>query len=344
MPSIPVLIGLAIGAVAAVTIGLLLGRRRDSSYYSESQSGSSPQRKSPNEAIATSQHDTTSRATDVADRFDVAELSRRLQIPAERLLQAAPTYRVVKIPKPSGGVRRLEIPDDDTKALQRRILQRLLKLLNAHPLACGFEEDTSIVDAALPHQRRKAVIKLDIRRFFESTTAERVQAWFVAIGWQAEAAELLTKLTTDDGHLPQGAPTSPRLSNLINAPLDEALLRVAKKHGGAYTRYADDITLSFNFDRGRKLRGIIQTVRRILKSYGYTMHGGRKRKILRRHQRQQVLGLVGNSQGGLPRAKRRWLRAVRHRMKNGGEATLTTAQLEGWESFSNMVEQQRDEG
>lgn len=344
MVSVPFLIGLSVAAVVAVLIGLRLGRKRDSSFDSDWPNDSPGPLAQERTAQPSAQTKKSKKQPGYAARFDLAELARRLDVPEQQLLAAEPTYRIAKIAKPSGGTRRLEIPDDDTKALQRCILRRLLATLNAHPLACGFEEDTSIVDAALPHQNRAAVIRLDIRRFFESTSADRVRNWFVAIGWQPDAAEVLTRLTTNDGHLPQGAPTSPRLSNLINSPLDEGLLRLAKQYGGAYTRYADDITLSFNFDRGRKLRGIIQAARRIVKSYGYTLHGGKKRKVLRRHQRQQVLGLVVNEQVALPRSKRRWLRAVRHRIENGGEASLTAAQLKGWESFCSMVQKQRDEG
>jgi hypothetical protein len=259
----------------------------------------------------------------------------------EQLRSVAPDYRVVKIPKPHGGLRRLEIPDDATMALQRTILRRLLKSLDAHPFACGFEDGTSIVDAALPHAGRRVIVKMDVRRFFESTTAKRVQCYFENIGWQQEPAEILVRLTTFEGHLPQGAPTSPRLSNLVNAPLDEGLLRLARKHQGNYSRYADDITMSFDIRQGRKVRGITQAVRRILRSYGYAMHGGRKLKILRQHQQQRVLGLVVNSQVALPRKTRRWLRAVRHQMNNDQPTSISAAQLQGWESLAQMIEQQR---
>lgn len=276
-------------------------------------------------------------------RFNVPELARRLKMSEADLRDAEPVYRVATINKSSGGVRTLEIPDDGTKYIQRRILRRLLTALRAHPLACGFEQHTSIVDAALPHEGQSVVVKLDIRRFFESTSADRVQQYFEGIGWETEAAALLTSLTTYNGHLPQGAPTSPRLSNLLNAPLDEAMLRLARHHRGVYTRYADDITLSFPKIRGRVVRGIIQAVRRILRCYGYRMHGGDKLKILRQHQCQKVLGLVVNDRVALPRSRRRWLRAVRHHRRTGRNATLSDEQLRGWEALEEMVRRQREE-
>lgn len=326
MLTLPVLIGLAVLAMAAVTIGLMLGRSGNASDSVASTSGRSPAPAEPPPANA----------------LDLAELAQRLQWPLDRLLDHEPSYRTAEIPKPRGGVRRLEIPDDATKTLQRRILDYLLHALNAHPLACGFEPETSIVHAALPHQGKAIVVKMDVRRFFESTSAERIEQYFAAIGWQPEAARLLVRLTTYNGHLPQGAPTSPRLSNLVNCRMDEALLRIARRHKGSYSRYADDITMSFPFHRGRTVRGLSQAVRRILKMNGYTMHGGSKLKFCRQHQQQRVLGLVVNKQVALPRKTRRWLRAVKHHQQTGRPATISPEQLAGWESLQKMVEKQRD--
>ena len=336
MLTVPVLIAIAVGACIAVGIGLWLssqspptdpGDRENFQPQQPAQDKPSPQ----------------SSAEPQAAKLTLSELATRLDLPLDQLLAHETSYRIAEITKPRGGTRRLEIPDDATKLLQRRILKRLLQAIDAHPLACGFEEGASIVDAALPHQKKRVVVKMDVRKFFESTTSDRVQKWFSSIGWEDAAAELLTKLTTYNGHLPQGAPTSPRISNLVNAPLDHALLQLARKHKGHYSRYADDITMSFDFTRGRKVRGLTQVVRRILRSYGYTMHGGKKLKIFRQNQQQRVLGLVVNSKVALPRATRRWLRSVRHRFDQGQETTITESQLLGWESLAQMVETQRED-
>ena len=278
-----------------------------------------------------------------AHRFDADELARRLEMSLEDLQKASPEYRTAVIPKSSGGERGLEIPDETTRDLQRKILRRVLSALECHPFACGFERHTSIVDAALPHVGKDVIIKLDVRRFFESTTENRIRAYFEDIGWASDAADLLVRLTCHNGHLPQGAPTSPRLSNLVNSPMDAGLLHLAKLHDGSYSRYADDITLSFDLRSGRRIRGIIQAARRIARSYGYALHGGRKQQVLRQHQQQRVLGLVVNSQVALPRKTRRLLRSVEHRLASGREATLTPEQLAGWKAFAVMVERQRAE-
>lgn len=330
MPSPPVLVAIGVGVCAVVGVVLWLLRTPPDSHAAPTGRNQQAGDSRPSRPPAS------------AGTLGLGELADRLGVPAERLRDHQADYREVRIPR-QHGFRRLEVPDEATKQLQRTILKRLLAAANAHPMACGFEEGASIVDAALPHERRDVVVKMDVRHFFESTTAERVEAWFAGIGWDRETASLLTRLTTCDGHLPQGAPTSPRLSNLVNAPLDQALLLVARQHGGQYSRYADDITMSFDRKRGRKIRGITQVVRRVLRSFGYTMHGGRKLKILRQNQPQKVLGLIVNERVALPRRTRRWLRAVRHRFDAGKPITMTEQQLLGWEALARMVETQRDE-
>ena len=269
------------------------------------------------------------------------ELARRLGVAADELRAFETSYKEAFIPKKRGGTRRLLIPDPKLKAMQRRILKRLLGRLLAHPAARGFEKRTSIVHNAVPHTRQSVVIKLDVVDFFPTTRAARVDAYFRRVGWNAECAALLTRLCTHEGGLPQGAPTSPRLSNLVNYYLDARLAGYMRWRKGAYTRYADDITLSFPEDYPRRVRGTIRSVRRLARLFGYTIHVRHKLRVLRRHQQQRVTGLVVNERVQLPRRTRRWLRAVAHRLRTGRQATLTPAQLEGWHGLVAMIEKQR---
>ncbi len=273
----------------------------------------------------------------------IEELARRLGMGPRELRSFTPSYREARIPKRSGGTRRLLVPDDRTKAIQRRILRRLLDRLRAHPAANGFERGRSIVHNALPHVGRAVVLKLDVVDFFPATAAHRLDGYFRRIGWDADAAELLVRLTTHENGLPQGAPTSPRLSNLVNYHIDGQLAALAARRRGSYTRYADDITFSFEKDRPRRVRGIAQKARKILAANGYLMHVRRKLSVRRAHERQAVTGLVVNAKVALPRERRRWLRAVRHRMATGKAATITPAELQGWDAFERMVRTQRAE-
>lgn len=249
-------------------------------------------------------------------------------------------YHRVEIPKRRGGQRVLHIPDEPTKQLQRRILRRLLSRARCHRCAVGFERGRSIVDAARPHVGKDVVLRIDIAEFFPSTTSERVRDWFRRSGWDDAAAEFLTRCVTHEGALPQGAPTSPRISNLVNARLDGAFFHLALRFGGHYTRYADDITLSFDGVSGRRVRAVLQISRRILKRFGYRMQG-RKTRILRKHQRQDVLGLTVNAQVAVSRRMRRRLRAARHQQRVLGECAMSPSALQGWTAFEDMVRSQR---
>lgn len=270
----------------------------------------------------------------------VGELAKRLGVSAEALDAVKPSYRSFKIPKRSGGERAILAPEPELKALQGTILHRLLGRLKAHPLATGFEKNHSIVTNAACHVNRDIVVKLDIKDFFTTTSAARVLAFFAGVGWDDETAALLTRLCTHNGGLPQGAPTSPRLSNLINRYMDIRLAGLAKSLSLRYTRYADDITVSG--DDASKLRFFVLTAEEIIQAAGYELHPD-KLQFRRRHHQQRVTGLVVNRKVGLPRKTRRWLRAVEHRLKSGKKATLNEAQVNGWRALRAMVARQGGE-
>ena len=287
---------------------------------------------------------------------DLAELARRLDLSVDELQQLRPNYRRIYIKKRTGHEQRvIDAPDPPTKAMQRRILRKLLSKLSVHPAAVGFRPGHSIVDNAMPHAGHAVVLKLDIRGFFGSTSEQRVHGYFRQIGWNEDAAVWLVRMCCHNGRLPQGAPTSPMLSNLVNYRLDSRLAALAAsgpprtinpktlaelRRPGAtmqitYTRYADDLTFSFSHDDTR-VREMVRAVRSILEDEGYRLNG-RKVRVLRRHQQQIVTGLVVNSGVNLPRKQRRKLRAVRHHRDAGVPATMTEAELQGWTAFERMV-------
>lgn len=268
---------------------------------------------------------------------DVRELARRLNVEVDPLRSLTPTYREHQIRKKHGGWRRLSIPDDATKAMQRRILRRLLGRLKAHPAAMAYERGLSIAHNARPHVGKAVVVKLDLVDFFPSLTAQRCDRYFRFIGWNPEAAALLTRLCTHEDRLPQGAPTSPRISNLLMLAFDERIRRYVARRRGVYTRYADDITISFPKDYPRHIRGVIQFVERTARSFGLVVHRAKKRLVLRRHQQQRVTGLVVNEKAQLPRSVRRKLRAAAHHLLNNRPATWTQQQLQGWRALEAMV-------
>jgi len=289
-------------------------------------------------------------------RFTVNDLVQRTGLNYLEIRALEPVYKTFPIPKRSGG--------------QRTILRKLLARLKAHPNVTGFERRHSIVTNANVHVGAEVVIRLDIKDFFGRTSAGRVLDFFRSIGWNQEAAELVTKLTTNNNHLPQGAPTSPRLANLVNYLMDVRLARLAEKIGAVYTRYADDITFSipkastqtsgvFSAQNPKTLEKLpvaktaenysryavalaIRTTKLILADYGYKLHHKRKLHIRRNHQRQMVTGLVVNEKVNLPRLTRRRLRAVEHHLATSRPASLTPVQMAGWQALRNMIQTQAE--
>ena len=282
----------------------------------------------------------------------VDELARRVGLTAPELAQLEPSYHEFHIRKRSGGTRRILAPSPELKQVQRRIHRRLLAKLRVHPAVKGFQRGESIVSNARPHQRQAVVVRLDVRDFFDSTAAPRIAKYLRTIGWNRPATRLLVRLCTHDGGLPQGAPTSPRLSNLVNYPLDARLAAAARSCQAAYTRYADDLTFSFAEADSARVNCLKHVVRLILLDYGYRVHRRRKVHVRHRHRRQIVTGLVVNHRAALPRETRRWLRAVRYRAsydwrtapseaqgpwRPRKDPTLSPEQLAGWNALEKMI-------
>jgi RNA-directed DNA polymerase len=286
---------------------------------------------------------------------NLTELARRLELSVESLTNVTPTYSEFQLAKRSGGTRRIAAPAPELKALKRRILRRLLARLRVHEAVTGFRRNESFVTNARRHEGRVVVVTIDIKDFFPSITARRLTRYFRAIGWNRRAARTLVNIVTWQGRLPQGAPTSPCLSNAVNFHLDTSLAQLANRYEAIYSRYADDITLSLDTEQEDVHELIGRTVS-ILRGHGYEPHLRKKFDVRRRHQRQEVTGLVVNRRANLSRSTRRWLRAVEHRAKGSERASnissrnlsdvsrkrpsLMPEQLEGWRSLRNMINRQ----
>jgi retron-type reverse transcriptase len=272
-----------------------------------------------------------------AGNRSVAELAQRLKMSQTELSSTPIAYQHFEIPKRSKGVRKILAPVNHLKRVQRQILRRILGGLSTHPCATGFSRGHSIVSNALPHVGKAAIIRMDLKDFFPSTPADRVNRYFRFCGWNVEAASLLTTLCTYKDALPQGAPTSPKLSNLLNQRLDVRLSRLASRLDAAYTRYADDITYSLDEDKPSSIRKLVHLTALVARQEGYRVHQREKLYVRRRKDRQVVTGLVVNDRINLPRDIRRWLRAVEHHVKMGQKISITREQLAGWRSLQSMI-------
>jgi retron-type reverse transcriptase len=193
----------------------------------------------------------------------------------------------------------------------------------------------STVTNAKPHANQAIVINVDLEGFFPNIGFPRVRHLFRRLGYSGAVATLLALLCTEcprkkvtyDGQvyfvalgrrgLPQGACTSPAISNQIARKLDRRLSGLASKLGLAYTRYADDLTMSGGEDVQGKVGYVLARIRHIADEEGFAINP-KKTRVKRRNARQTVTGLVVNREPGAPRNLVRRLRAILHRAKKEG--------------------------
>jgi len=160
----------------------------------------------------------------------------------------------------------------------------------------------SVVTNARPHVGSEVILKLDISDFFGNVKRTAIFRTFRFVGYSRRVSNLLTDLTTLDGALPQGAPTSPDLANMAAYRLDVRLSGFAAKNELVYTRYADDLTFSGKFTPMEQ-----RTIEHIMRDEGFAPNEKKLRYLLP-DGRQSVTGIVVNAKLNWPRPRRRWLR------------------------------------
>lgn len=272
-------------------------------------------------------------------------------------------YRRFNLPKKTGGVRTISAPMPRLKRAQYWVLDNLLAKVPVHAAAHGFLPGRSIVSNAQPHCGQDVVINLDLKDFFPSVHHPRIKGVFRGLGYGEAVASLLALLCSENacdeltvdgerffvggkGHervLPQGAPTSPMLTNILCRKLDRRLQGLAAKLGFAYTRYADDLTFSAAGDAAQRVGRLLRQVHHVLREEGFTPHPD-KQRVMRRGARQEVTGIVVNQEPSVSRDERRKLRAALHRAgQQGLQAATWQGQaatrdtLVGYARFVHMV-------
>jgi RNA-directed DNA polymerase len=155
-------------------------------------------------------------------------------------------YTSFSIPKKSGDLRSIHVPSPGLKIIQQKLNQILKVIYNPRFIVHGFTKERNIVTNASIHVRQKFVLNIDIENFFPSINFGRVRGLFINKPYQVDPslATIIANICCFNNELPQGAPTSPIISNMICARLDSQLYEIAKKHRCYYSRYADDITFS----------------------------------------------------------------------------------------------------
>ncbi len=246
-------------------------------------------------------------------------------------------YRPFTVSKPDGRERRILAPSPALKALQRRLLDQYLSAVHAHPSATAFRTGSSIVRNARAHARQKLIATVDLRDFFESTRAARVRAFLVRQGWRDEELRTLMRLCVYRDGLPQGAPTSPCLSNLVNLRLDARLWRLAQGTGATYTRYGDDLTFSWKTER--LPGGFQRAVEDVLQMVGYEIQPRKGWRVSSIGDRPLVTGLVltGDGRVRVPWAVRWRLWCLRWKASWSPDEEVL-AKLQGYTGYVRMVQ------
>jgi len=277
------------------------------------------------------------------------------------------------VPKRDGSPRMISAPKPDLKAVQRWITREITEHLPVHGAAHGFIKGRSILTNAVVHARARVIVKLDIKGFYPTVTVRRVKGLLRRAGLGEQVATLMSLLATESPReevethgkkhyvalgprsLPQGAPTSPSITNALCLRLDCRLSGLARKLGCRYTRYADDLTFSWHDKPPRPGEGksrtgvgaLLRAVGMIVRAEGFEIHT-KKTRVMRKGARQKVTGLIVNEAPvGQPiaRVPRKTVRSLRAAIKNrelgrpGKGESLE--QLKGMAAFVMMCDRPR---
>ena len=239
-------------------------------------------------------------------------------------------YCQFEIKKRGGGVRIITAPCDELKYIQRKLLKFLEN--NYHFLSCqhGFIKGKSCVTNAKKHVGKRFVLNCDIEDFFDNIHFGRVRGLFMnePFNYSSEVATTIAKIVCYKKKLPQGAPTSPIISNIICYTIDKQFEKIAKTNNCRYTRYADDITFSNDSESfpnaiATNINGKVELSEQIIKilSGGYDSgfkFNNRKTKLYKRYVRQEVTGIVVNKKTNVDSNYIKQIRAIMHNIKKEG--------------------------
>ena len=251
-------------------------------------------------------------------------------------------YHTFKIPKRNGGEREISAPLSAIKTIQRRLSEHIYKHYKVKPCAHGFVKKRDVVSNASRHRHHRWVVNVDLKDFFPTINFGRVRGAFLGRPFNCpeKVATLLAQICCFNGKLPQGAPTSPIVSNVVCHQLDNRLLDFAKENRLVYTRYADDITFSTNLKEVPTALGQMDEsggfslgsgIRQVIESCGFHINEA-KVHCSSQYNRQMVTGLVTNSIVNVPRTYVKQIRCMLHAYEKYG---LAKAAKEHFEKFDS---------
>lgn len=249
--------------------------------------------------------------------FDQTHLALLLGIDNEYLhrMSNAPEffYRTFYIQKRNGKKRRIDEPLPDLKKVQSWILKEILYKVPCSRFAKAYVPNISIKDNSRFHRNQKIVLAVDLKNFFPSIKSGYILSVFLSMGYNLPTAVILTRLCCLRESLPQGTPTSAYLSNLVMLQFDNNISNHCVSHNIRYTRYADDLTFSGDFD----IAALLYLVDKELK-YLNLRRNPQKLKVMRSGDRQKTTGIVVNEKQQLPREYRMKIRQEVHYIQQFG--------------------------
>ena len=255
---------------------------------------------------------------DVADLLEIEEQSLRYFLYKRR---PDNMYKKFTIRKKSGGARTILSPEAKLKNIQKKLAYILTLVYEPKVCVYGFIPDKNIIDNARNHIKRNQIFNIDLKDFFTQIHFGRIRGMLINQPYNIgdEAAITIAQIACFKGILPQGAPSSPIITNMICKPLDNHLLRLAKKHRITYTRYADDLTFSTYYPKfpSAIVHGNLSELvigRELLEILHKNSFNVNEEKVFlnSRSTRQEVTGLVVNKFPNIKREYIKKLRAILH--------------------------------
>ncbi|OCK50691.1 hypothetical protein BA768_19440 [Chryseobacterium sp. CBo1] len=240
--------------------------------------------------------------------FEFNHLSLLLGIEKDYLAKIANKsalfYHEFHIPKRNGELRIINSPNTILLGIQRWIYQNILSHIQLHESCTGFRKDYNIKHNASKHLNSNVILKMDLKDFFPSINKRRVISVFKNIGYTRNISYTLASLCCKDDSLPQGAPTSPFLSNIIAKRLDRRLNALCQKFNLNYTRYADDLTISGD-TISKKL---ISYISDIINDEGFIVNQD-KTRLLYKNNRKIITGIsISSDKLTIPKKRKREIR------------------------------------
>lgn len=242
--------------------------------------------------------------------YDVKHLSLLLGYEEELIFKISNCsekfYRNFTIPKRNGKRRKIDEPYPTLKEIQKWILENIFQNISVSRFAKAYVPHGKLIDNVRFHKNQNIVIKLDIENFFRNITIQKVFSLFCKLGYNRQLSAILANLCCYKGYLPQGAPTSPYLSNLIALHIDNRISKYVIKRKLRYTRYSDDITISGDLSNS-DISSVIWLVATVLQENGFVLKKS-KTKVLRKSNQQNVTGIVVNEKLSVKRNVKKAIR------------------------------------